>query len=153
MPEKIIIAGDHSSPEFKQRLKQHLEQRGWPVEDLGTDSSDSVNYAEFAEKACLQYLSGGYACGILICGTGIGISISANKVSGIRCALPQSRYAAAMAKKHNDANFIAFGARIDYPESPASILDAYLDAEFEGGRHSLRVKQMMALEKLLPPKL
>ncbi|MEM9424919.1 MAG: ribose 5-phosphate isomerase B [Spirochaetota bacterium] len=137
MSEKVIIAGDHSSPELKQRLRQHLEARGYRVEDLGTHSSESVNYADFAEQACRKYLGGGYLFGVLICGTGIGISISANKIRNIRCALPQNRYAAEMAKQHNSANFIAFGARIDYPESPESILDAFLDAEFEGGRHSV----------------
>ncbi len=145
---KVIIAGDHSSPELKQRLKIHLEQRGCQVEDLGAHGSEPHSYAEFAQKACSQYQKGGYAFGVLICGTGIGISISANKMRGIRCALPQNTYAAEMAKKHNDANFVAFGARIDYAESPESILDAYLNTTFEGGRHALRIEQMMKLQQL-----
>ena len=147
MQENILIAGDHSSLELKLRLKQHLESRGYKVEDLGPYSKDAVSYADFAEKAGEKYLAGGYAFGVLICGTGIGISISANKITGIRCALPQNGYAANMAKKHNNANFIAFGARIDYPDSPEKILNAYIDAEFEGGRHAVRVSQMMALEQ------
>ncbi len=144
---KVVIAGDHSSPELKQRLKQHLEQRGYQVDDQGVHSSTSVNYAELAEKACQSYLAGGYAFGVLICGTGIGISISANKINGIRCALPQNVFAADMARRHNNANFIAFGARIGYAESPEQILDAYLSAEFEGGRHAERVGYMMSLEQ------
>ncbi|WGK68108.1 RpiB/LacA/LacB family sugar-phosphate isomerase [Candidatus Haliotispira prima] len=150
MSEEVVIAGDHSSPELKRRLSRYLEQRGYQVDDLGVYNSDSVNYAEFAEKACLKYLEGGYAFGVLVCGTGIGISISANKVRGIRCALPQNVFAAGMTKKHNDANFIAFGARIEYSESPEEILGAYLDAAFEGGRHAIRVEYMMGLEQLKP---
>ncbi len=153
MQKKVIIAGDHSSLELKLHLKTHLEQHGFLVEDLGTHSSDSVNYTDFAKKACLKYLTGGYAFGLLICGTGIGISISANKICGIRCALPQNMYAAEMAKQHNNANFLAFGARIDYSESPENILNAYLATEFEGGRHAMRVAQMMELEQLLPEKV
>ena len=90
--------------------------------------------------------SRGYEFGVLLCGTGIGISLSANKMKGIRCALPQNAYAAEMAKKHNNANFIAFGGRVEYTEKPESILDAFIDAGFEGGRHQRRIDKMMALE-------
>ena len=83
---------------------------------------------------------------MLLCGTGIGISISANKMQGVRCALPQTKYAAEMTKRHNDANFIAFGGRIEYPQPVTEILDAYIDASFEGGRHARRIEKMMALE-------
>ena len=103
-------------------------------------------YEGGAEKAVLEYRKGGYDFGILCCGTGIGISISANKMKGIRCALPQNAYAAKMCRCHNDANFIAFGGRIEYPEPVTDILDAYIDAEFEGGRHAGRISKMMALE-------
>ena len=146
MKQKIIIAGDHSSLAIKQHLKQHLENRDYEVEDLGTHEETAVSYAEFAEKACLCYLKGGYAFGLLVCGTGIGISISANKIHGIRCALPQNSFAAQMARQHNNANFLAFGARIAYPEKPEEILDAYLNSSFEGGRHAERVAYMMELE-------
>ena len=146
MKQRVIIAGDHSSPAMKQQLKRHLESRGYEVEDLGTHEEIAVSYAEFAEKACLRYLDGGYAFGLLICGTGIGISISANKIHGIRCALPQNSFAAQMARQHNNANFLAFGARIAYPEKPEDIIDAYLNSSFEGGRHAERVAYMMKLE-------
>jgi ribose 5-phosphate isomerase B len=116
------------------------------VNYLGVTSNDSVDYPDIAKEACLEYKKGGYEFGIVLCGTGIGVSISANKVDGIRCALPQNCYAAAMARRHNDANFIAFGGRIDYPEDPVDMLDAFMDATFEGERHQRRVDKIMALE-------
>ncbi|RKX83249.1 MAG: ribose-5-phosphate isomerase, partial [Spirochaetes bacterium] len=91
--------------------------------------------------------SGKYEFGIVCCGTGIGISISANKVDGIRCALPQNIFGAEMSKVHNNANFIAFGGRIDYHDSVNDMVDAYIDAKFEGGRHQRRVDKIMGLEK------
>ena len=89
---------------------------------------------------------GGYEFGIVCCGTGIGISISANKINGIRCALPQNSFAARMAKQHNNANFIAFGGRIDYQDDVLDMLDAFIDESFEGGRHERRVDKIMSLE-------
>ena len=100
----------------------------------------------FRPKLFGLFRKGGYEFGVLLCGTGIGISISANKMTGIRCALPQTRYSAEMTKRHNDANFIAFGGRVEYSEKPEEILDAFIDASFEGGRHERRIAKMMALE-------
>jgi ribose 5-phosphate isomerase B len=99
-----------------------------------------------AAQACGEYLAGGYEFGVVCCGTGIGISISANKIDGIRCALPQNVFAAEMAKCHNNANFIAFGGRIDYCEPVLDMVDAFVDNSFEAGRHSRRVDKIMALE-------
>ncbi|MBI9101483.1 MAG: ribose 5-phosphate isomerase B [Spirochaetales bacterium] len=144
---KILIANDHGAVELKQRILKHLEGRGFTVENLGVDTEDSVDYPDLAEKACLQYLKGNYDFGILCCGTGIGISISANKVKGIRCALPQDTFAAEMTKKHNNVNFIAFGGRIEYKEPVEKMLDAFIDSPFEGGRHQTRIDKMMALEE------
>ena len=122
---KAVIANDHGGVQLAAEILRHLP--------------------DYAEKAVNEYRNGGYDFGVLICGTGIGISISANKMDGIRCALPQNSYAAEMTKRHNNANFIAFGGRIEYQEPVTAILDAYIDAEFEGGRHQRRIDKMMAL--------
>ncbi|MXI85408.1 RpiB/LacA/LacB family sugar-phosphate isomerase [Sphaerochaeta halotolerans] len=142
----VVLANDHGAVELAKRLLGYLEKMGYTVNYLGVTSNDSVDYPDIAKVACLEYKKGGYEFGIVLCGTGIGVSISANKVDGIRCALPQNCYAAAMARRHNDANFIAFGGRIDYPEDPVDMLDAFMDATFEGERHQRRVDKIMALE-------
>ncbi|MCK9547179.1 MAG: RpiB/LacA/LacB family sugar-phosphate isomerase [Sphaerochaeta sp.] len=144
--QRVVVANDHGAVELAQTLITHLKERGFAVNHLGVTTTDSVDYPDMAAAACTEYLAGGYAFGVLLCGTGIGISISANKIDGIRCALPQNRYAAAMAKSHNDANFIAFGGRVDYPEDPVSMLDSYIDATFEGERHQRRVDKIMGLQ-------
>ena len=143
---KILIANDHGAVELKHSIVKHLESKGYECENFGVDSSDSVDYPDIANDACKKFLAGGYDYGILCCGTGIGISISANKVDGIRCALPQDCFASSMAKMHNDANFIAFGGRIEYKDSLEDMLDAFFDNDFEGGRHQTRVDKIMGLE-------
>ncbi|AEV30495.1 sugar-phosphate isomerase, RpiB/LacA/LacB family [Sphaerochaeta pleomorpha str. Grapes] len=143
---KIVIANDHGAVELAQSFVDYLNKQGYEVNHLGVTSNDSVDYPDMAELACKEYKKGGYEFGIVCCGTGIGISISANKIEGIRCALPQNSYAASMAKKHNNANFIAFGGRIEYPQEPIEILEAFIDADFEGDRHQRRIDKMMALE-------
>lgn len=106
----VVLANDHGAVELAKRLVGYLEKMGYTVNHLGVTSNDSVDYPDIAKEACLEYKKGEYEFGIVLCGTGIGISISANKVEGIRCALPpQNSYAAAMARRHNNANFIAFG--------------------------------------------
>ena len=146
MSRKVVIANDHGAVELKDEIKKHLESRGYEVNDLGVAPEEAADYPDKAEEACLEYLKGGYEFGVVCCGTGIGISISANKVKGIRCALVQNCFAAEMTRKHNDSNFIAFGGRIDYPDKVTDMVDAYVDAAFEGGRHERRVNKMMALE-------
>ena len=143
---KAVIANDHGAVNLAARIVGHLKARGIEVTYLGTDKEESVDYPDKAEECVNEYRKGGYDFGVLLCGTGIGISISANKMKGIRCALPQTRYSAEMTKRHNDANFIAFGGRVEYSEDPVEILDAYMDATFEGGRHERRISKMMALE-------
>ena len=143
---KVVMANDHGAVELAARLRKHLEDRGFDLEYLGTESTESVDYPDKAEECVNEFRKGGYAFGVLLCGTGIGISISANKMAGIRCALPQTRYSAEMTKRHNDANFIAFGGRVEYSEKPEEILDAFIDASFEGERHERRIAKMMALE-------
>ena len=143
---KVVMANDHGAVDLAASLKKHLEERGITVTYLGTESTESVDYPDKAEECVNEYRKGGYDFGILLCGTGIGISISANKMKGIRCALPETSYAAAMAREHNNANFIAFGGRIVYQESPEAMLDAFIDSSFAGGRHERRIAKMMALE-------
>ena len=143
---KVVVANDHGAVELAQKVIKHLHDRGIEVTYLGTDKEESVDYPDQAEKAVLEYRKGGYDFGILMCGTGIGISVSANKMKGIRCALLQDKYAAEKTKQHNNSNFIAFGGRMKYKERVEDIIDAYIDAEFEGGRHEKRIAKMMALE-------
>ena len=143
----IVIGCDHGGFELKQELIKYLESIGKEVSDCGTYDTASVDYPDIAEKTCKEYLKGGYEFGILICGTGIGISMAANKIDGIRCALVSNEYSAEMTKRHNNANMLAFGGRVTGVELAISILKAYMNAEFEGGRHENRVNKVMALEK------
>lgn len=143
----IVIANDHGAVELTARIVKHLEKLGHNVNYLGVKTEESVDYPDQAKLACTEYLKGNYDFGILCCGTGIGISISANKIEGIRCALPQDCYAAEKAKQHNNANFIAFGGRVEYKEDPIEILDDFMKASFEGGRHQRRIDKMMNLAK------
>ena len=142
----IIIGGDHSAVNLKQRIITYLESKGHTINNTGTDSGDSIDYPDIAEKACKKFLGGGYDFGILICGTGIGVTISANKINGIRCALLLNNFSAEMAKAHNKANFIAFGARIEYSDSIEDMIETFIKTEYEGGRHNRRVNKIMSLE-------
>ena len=141
---RVVISNDHGALEMKARLAAHLVSRGFEVVDLGAKTADSVDYPDMADRAVDEFDKGGYEFGLLLCGTGIGISIAANKRRGIRCALLSSSYAARMAREHNDANFVAFGGRVEYPEPVERILDAFIDAKFEGGRHQRRIDKLNA---------
>ncbi len=146
---KFVIANDHGAVEIKKTLKEWLEKQGHVVSDLGAAEGESVDYPDKAIEACREFLAGGYDYGIVCCGTGIGISITANKVDGIRCALPQNTYAASMAKEHNNCQFIAFGGRIEYPEPPVEMLKAFLEAQYGGtDRHKRRVNKIMSAEEI-----
>lgn len=146
---KVVVANDHGAVELTASIVDFLKSAGYDVNYLGTAENKSVDYPDMAELACREYLKGGYEFGILCCGTGIGISISANKIHGIRCALPQNCFAAQMAKEHNDANFIAFGGRIDYSDSVLDMVKAFISAEVSRDeRHARRRAKMMALEQL-----
>lgn len=142
MSRRVVIANDHGAVAVKRILADHLADRGFTVTNLGVDDEASVDYPDIAQSACAEFFKGGYEFGILCCGTGIGVSISANKVPGILCALPQNVFAAQMAKEHNNANFLAFGGRIEYQEPVTDMLDAFIDSEFLGGRHGVRVDKM-----------
>ncbi len=146
MTGKVVIGLDHGALNIKQEIIDHLKQRGYEVKDVGVFSEESVDYPDKAADAVQEFRKGGYDFGVVCCGTGIGVSISANKMKGIICALPQNSFAARMAHEHNNANFIAFGGRIEYQEPISRILDAFIDAEFAGGRHARRVKKINELE-------
>ena len=144
---KVVVANDHGAVELTARIVDFLKQKGFEVNYLGTSENKSVDYPDMAELACTEFLKGDYEFGVLCCGTGIGISISANKFHGIRCALPQNCFAAQMAKEHNAANFIAFGGRIDYQEDVLKMLETYIDAQIsQDERHARRRAKMMMLE-------
>ena len=143
----VVIGSDHGGFELKQVLMAHLKEKGYEVKDVGCYDTNSVDYPDIAEKAAKEVVLRNCDFGVLICGTGIGISIAANKIKGIRCALVTNEYSAEMTKRHNDANMLAFGGRVLGPDLAKSILDAYLNAEFEGGRHKTRVDKIHALEE------
>ena len=144
---KVVVANDHGAVELTATIVEFLKNRGFEVNYLGTAENKSVDYPDMAELACTEFLKGDYEFGVLCCGTGIGISISANKIHGIRCALPQNCFAAQMAKEHNAANFIAFGGRINYQENVKDMLGAYIDAQIsQDERHARRRAKMMLLE-------
>ena len=139
---KIAMACDHGALELKENLKAYLLELGFEILDLGTNTEDSVDYPEYG-KACGEAVVSGKADkGIVCCGTGIGISIAANKVKGVRCALCTDVHMAEMTKKHNDANIIAMGGRTTDLETAKAITKTWLDTEFEGGRHQRRIDML-----------
>ncbi|MFO7848756.1 MAG: RpiB/LacA/LacB family sugar-phosphate isomerase [Spirochaetia bacterium] len=146
MIKRVVIGVDHGGLAIKERLITRLESHEYEVKDMGVFSSDSVDYPDKVEEVYREYTSGNYEFAVVCCGTGIGVTISANKLPGVRCALPQNSFAAGLAKKHNNANFIAFGGRIEYSEPPEDMLDAFINEEFEGDRHQRRVNKIMKLE-------
>ena len=138
----IAIASDHGDFQLKKQVREHLVERGYKVVDLGTDSEESVDYPLFG-KACAEAVASHKAdLGVVCCGTGIGISIAANKVKGIRCGLCTSVEMATLTKQHNNANMLALGGRTTDPALAIEIVDAWLDTEFEGGRHQRRVDML-----------
>ena len=143
---RFAIGNDHAAYEMKLEIKEYLESKGHEVVDFGTHSTDSCNYPEYGEAVGRAVANKEVDGGVLICGTGIGISISANKVKGVRAAVCSEPVSAALTKKHNNANIIAFGARIVGIETAKAIVDAWLNAEYEGGRHQKRIDMMMEIE-------
>ena len=139
---KVLIANDHGAVDLKASIVEALRNDGHTVDNLGVDDAGSVDYPDIAKAAAKRYLAGGYDFGVLCCGSGIGISIAANKVRGIRCAQVFDLYTAEMCKRHNDANFIAFGGRVEYPVPVVDMIRRYMAAEYEGGRHQRRVDKI-----------
>lgn len=144
---KLAIGSDHGGIRLKEALKQHLAERGIEVNDVGTYTEESCDYPDIALKVCREITAGNVERGILVCGTGIGMSIAANKVDGIRAALCGDVFSAAMSREHNNANVICLGERVLGQGLAACILDAWLDTEFAGGRHQRRVDKIMAIGK------
>ena len=145
--KKIIIASDHGAVALKREIISFLKTNAVEVNDMGVNSEDSVDYPDIALLACNEFKKGGYDFGILLCGTGIGISITANKIKGIRCALIHDLFTAEMAKAHNDANFIAFGGRVQYVVPVTQMIEIFMSTEFAGGRHLRRVEKIMSTEE------
>ena len=142
----ISIASDHGGYRLKEHIKAYLTAKGLNVLDCGCDSEESCDYPIFGKAAAQAVADGRCDRGIVICTTGIGISITANKVRGVRCALCSDPWSAEMTRRHNDANMLAMGAGVVGPLLARQILEAFLTHDFEGGRHQRRVDKMMALE-------
>ncbi|MCI9598487.1 MAG: ribose 5-phosphate isomerase B [Firmicutes bacterium] len=139
---KIAIASDHGGYLLKEEIKKYLNQRNIDVLDLGTDSEESVDYPEFGHACAEAVVSGKADRGIVCCGTGIGISIAANRVKGIRCALCTDTGMAELTRKHNDSNILAMGGRTTDAATALAITKTWLDTEFEGGRHQRRIDML-----------
>lgn len=146
--KRIIIGGDHASPELKSEVIAHLIKKGYAVENVGTDTPDSCDYPVFAHKLCTKLLAGEADLGILICGTGVGISIAANKHDGIRAACCSDTFSARLTRIHNDANVLCFGARVVGPGLALDLVDAFVETEFCGeARHQKRIDLITAIEQ------
>lgn len=146
MSKNIVIANDHGGTELKEQIVKHLESKGYTVNNLGVNGADTVDYPDIAVEACEEFKKADYEFGIVCCGTGIGISIAANKVPGIRCALVHNLFTVEMAKNHNDANFLAFGGRLHYDDSVEVMLDKFIETKFGGDRHERRVNKIMDVD-------
>lgn len=142
----IALACDHGALALKEAIKTHLEAKGLSYKDFGTDSTDSCDYPDFAAPAARAVASGECEKGIVCCTTGIGVSIVANKIPGVRCALLHDHMSARLTRQHNDANMMALGAAITSPMMAMELIDIFLETEFQGGRHQRRVDKITALE-------
>ncbi|MGB9081816.1 MAG: ribose 5-phosphate isomerase B [Desulfuromonadaceae bacterium] len=143
----IIIGSDHGGLALKTALNSYLNRRGFQVSDAGTNNDASVDYPDFGQKVAEAVTAGEAESGILICGTGIGMSIAANKIPGVRAALVTDVFMARMAKEHNNANVLVLGGRVLDEQKACNLVGAWLDATFEGGRHQARLDKITALEK------
>lgn len=144
---KIALAADHAGFEEKEKIKKTLDKMGVEYTDMGTDSSDSVDYPDYARKVGEAVASGEYEQGLLVCGSGTGMAISANKVKGIRAAVAWNEEIARLARQHNNANVLSLAARFIPDEEQAKIVKAFFSTEFEGGRHAPRVDKISQIEK------
>ena len=144
---KLAIGNDHVAVEMKKEIRAHLEQKGIEVIDVGTDKTDRFDYPISGYKVAKLVAAGEVDGGVLICGTGVGISLAANKVHGIRACVCSDPYTAKLSKQHNNTNIVAFGARVIGIETAKMIVDEWLAAEFEGDRHQRRVDMIMEIEQ------
>lgn len=143
---KIAMGNDHVALALKREIKTYLESKGYEVLDLGTHTEERCDYPMYGEAVANTIVSGNADCGIVICGTGVGISLAANKVRGIRAVVCSEPYSAMLSKQHNNTNILAFGARVVGTELAKMIVDAWLGAEFEGGRHQKRIDMITDIE-------
>jgi ribose 5-phosphate isomerase B len=143
---KLVLACDHGGYELKEIIKEHLINKGYSIMDIGTHSIESVDYPDYGKGAAEAVASKEVDRGIVICGTGIGISMAANKVKGIRCALCTDTYMARMSRLHNNSNMLALGNRVIGSGLALDIVDVWLETDFEGGRHEKRVNKIMEIE-------
>jgi ribose 5-phosphate isomerase B len=149
MAKKIAVACDHAALDLKAEILKYLEENGFEYYDFGTYTKDSCNYPDYAEKVCNAVYNKEYDLGILVCGTGIGMSMAANKCKGIRAALCNDTFSAKFTRLHNDANVLCMGARTLGAGVALEITDVFLNTGFEGGRHQTRVDMITALENKL----
>ncbi len=147
MNMRIVLASDHAAIDLRKIIGNHVQERGWDVVDIGPVTAQSTPYPEQGVAAANRVISGECAYGIVLCGTGQGIMIAANKVKGIRCGVCAEPVSARLIREHNDANMLAIGARIVGQSLAKEIVDAFLNAKFEGGRHLARVDLIKALER------
>ena len=147
MIKRIAIGADHAGFEDKEKIKRQLDALGVQYEDVGTNSTESVDYPIYAQKVAEKVASGEVERGILVCGSGNGMQIAANKIRGVRAALAWNEETARLARQHNDANVLSVPARMIPPEEVAKVIESYLNADFEGGRHARRVDEIGNLEK------
>lgn len=143
----IVIGSDHGGFSLKEEIKKHLEARGTQYVDIGCHNTNSVDYPDIAKEACQKITDGQCEAGILICGTGIGISVAANKVKGIRAACCSDCFSAKYTRLHNNANVLCMGGRIVAPGLAEMMVDLFLDTQFEGGRHQRRIDKITAIEQ------
>ncbi|MEI3612088.1 ribose 5-phosphate isomerase B [Pseudogracilibacillus sp. SO30301A] len=143
---KVIITGDHAGMTLRNEVTSVLDELGFTYEDAGADCTTSVDYPDYALPAAKRVASGEFDRGIFVCGTGIGVSISANKVKGIRCALVHDVFSAKATRKHNDSNILAMGERVIGPGLAREIVKTWLTTEFEGGRHLNRINKISEYE-------
>ena len=145
--KKLAIGNDHVAVEMKREIQAYLEEQGYEVINVGTDSTERFNYPVSGFKVANMVASGEVDGGVLICGTGVGISLSANKVEGIRCVTCSEPYSARLSRQHNNTNIVAFGARVVGIETAKDIVDAWLGAEYEGGRHQVRIDMIDEIQR------
>lgn len=143
---KIAIGSDHVGLELKKEIIDYLVEKGIEVKDFGTDSPERCDYPVYGYKVAMAVSSGEFDKGILICGTGVGMSLAANKIKGIRCVVCSEPYSALLSRKHNDTNILAMGARVVGAELAKMIVDCWINAEYEGGRHQKRVEMIAQIE-------
>lgn len=147
MWKKLVIGNDHAAVALKNEIMEYLSGKGYEVINIGTDSTESFPYPVSGYRAAKMVAAGEADAGILICGSGLGISLAANKVKGIRCCVCSEPYTAKLSRMHNDSNMLAFGARVVGPDMAKMIVDEWLGASFEGGRHQVRVDMITQIEQ------